>query len=82
MQFTVKQFNRIMADGKAARAMQRLYRNWRAILCGREVYWIPSLQRVVFATDEQQCRAKFIKHEIEKHGTAAYLAYILFNKYL
>lgn len=82
MQFTVKQFKRIVADSRMVRSVLLIYRKARAILCGKEVYWIPSLHRVVFATNEQQCRKKFLKHRVEKHGTVAYLAYILFNKHL
>lgn len=41
--------------------MRRLYNNYRALIAGQKIYYVPALNRMCFASSIYQCRAKFIK---------------------
>lgn len=60
----------------------RLYRHFRALMKGQRVFWVPSLKRVCFAKNTEQCQSKFMKHSVERHGIISFFAYIFFNKYV
>ena len=62
-----------------SRHYARLHNNYRAILAGRSVYYIPDFKFMCWASNQRQCEAKFMGHRIEHADKLNIVLYVIFG---
>lgn len=57
----------------------RLYRSYRALRRGRKIYYVPDFDRLCFASSDEQCSRKFLRHKIVRPNWWMSVCFVLFG---